>query len=269
MRALLNMGFFLMLLILSSCEEVVEVDLQESEPKLVVEASIIWEKESLGNNQYIILSSTTSFYNSENPPAEGANVIINSATEETYQFTEISPGIYENTNFKPELYKSYTLSINYKNEFYTASEKMIPVVDLENIEQTSNGGFNGNDIELKAYYSDPSEIKNYYLLKFFFENTSLQIYNDEFTNGNRTFAYFSDEDLKSGDQVNFEIQGVSERFYEYLYILSSQAGENNGGPFQTQPTTVRGNIVNTTTPENFAFGYFRLSQSDTLTYLVE
>lgn len=269
MKALLNILLSIILISLFSCEEVVDIDLQESEPRLVVEASIIWEKESSGNNQIIILSTTTSFYSSENPPAENASIIITSSSDDTYEFSEIAPGIYENNNFKPELDRTYNLSIKYKDEFYTASEKMIPVVDLENVEQTLNGGFGGDDIELKAYYSDPLEVQNFYLFKFFFDDASLQIYDDEFTNGNRTFAYFSDEDLKSGDQVNFEMQGISERFYEYLYILSSQAGENNGGPFQTQPTTVRGNIVNTTNPENFAFGYFRLSQSDTLTYEVE
>ncbi|WP_010227727.1 DUF4249 domain-containing protein [Gillisia marina] len=269
MRTLLNLFLSTILIFLFSCEEVVEVDLQESEPRLVVEASIIWEKETSGNNQIIILSTTASFFNSENPPAEGALVIVSSSIEEVYEFSEVAPGVYENNNFKPEIDETYTLSINYNNEIYTASEKMISVVDLENVEQSLNGGFGGDDIELKAYYSDPSEVENFYLFKFFFDDSSLQIYNDEFTNGNRTFAYFSDEDLKTGDQVNFQIQGISERFYEYLYILSSQAGENNGGPFQTQPTTVRGNIINTTNAENFAFGYFRLSQSDTLIYEVD
>ncbi len=269
MRTLLNLILSTILIFLFSCEEVVEVDLKESEPRLVVEASILWEKETSGNNQIITLSTTTSFYTSENSPAEGATVLINSSTEEVYQFNEIAPGVYENNNFKPELDKTYTLSINYKDELYTASETMMPVVNLENVEQSLNGGFGGDDIELKAYYSDPAEMENFYLVKFFFDDSSLQIYDDEFTNGNRTFVYFSDEDLKTGDQVSFQIQGISERFYEYLYILSSQAGENNGGPFQTQPTTVRGNLINTTNTENFAFGYFRLSQSDTLIYEVE
>lgn len=252
-----------------SCEEVIEVDLQESEPRLVVESSIIWEKGTLGNNQFISLSKTTSFYDTEITPAQGAIINIKTANEETFDFIEISPGIYRNETFKPELNKTYTLFINYENEIYTASEKMIPVVDLESVEQGIRSGISEDEIELKAYYTDPVETKNYYLFKFKFDQESLQIYDDEFTNGNRTFAYFSDEDLQTGDQVNFTIQGISKRFYEFLFILSAQAGENNGGPFQTQPTTVRGNIVNNSNNENFAFGYFRLSQSNTLTYQIE
>lgn len=96
----------------------------------------------------------------------------------------------------------------------------------------------------------------------------MQISEDELVNGNLTFGYFANEDIKSGDQVNFELQGISQRFYEYMFILRSQAG-TGGGPFQTQPTTVKGNIINSTNPENFPFGYFRLSQVDQLSYTIE
>jgi hypothetical protein len=264
-----NILFIIFIMTFCSCEEVVEVDLQESTPRLVVEASIIWERDSSGNTQIINLTTTTPYFDSDISPAKDALVKVVSSSGEIYEFNEVDPGIYVNTNFLPVLNKEYQLSIQYNNEVYSATESMVPVVDLEEVEQTLNGGFSGNDIELKAYFKDPIEIPNYYLFKFFFEDISIQIYDDEFTDGNRTFAYFSDEDLKVGDEVNFEIQGISERFYEYLYILSSQAGENNGGPFQTQPTTVRGNIINESNLDNFAFGYFRLSQSNQLDYTIQ
>ncbi len=269
MKIVHNIVLIIFTIICYSCEEVVQVDLQESSPRLVVEASIIWEKSSNGNSQIIYLTETTPYFDSEISPAKDAIVEIVSNSGDSFKFIEEDSGIYVNTNFLPELNKEYQLTIRYNNEVYSATESMIPVVDLEEVEQTLNGGFSGDDIELKAYFTDPAEISNYYLFKFYLEDISVRINDDEFTNGNRTFAYFSDEDLKVGDIVNFEIQGISERFYEYLYILSSQAGENNGGPFQTQPTTVRGNIINETNPDNFAFGYFRLSQSDNLEYTIQ
>ncbi|RKS50791.1 uncharacterized protein DUF4249 [Gillisia mitskevichiae] len=269
MKLLNNISVLILLLFCFSCEEVVDIDLQESKPRLVVEASMIWEKDSTGNLQIINLSTTTPYFNSEYSPARDASIIITTSSGETFNFLEENPGIYVNSNFLPALYQEYEITIIYEDEKYTGRETMIPVVHLEKVEQTLNGGFSGDEIELKAYYTDPVEIPNYYLFKFLYEDLSLQIYNDEFTNGNRTFAYFSDEDLAIGDTVNFEIQGISERFYEYLYILSSQAGESNGGPFQTQPTTVRGNIINESNPDNFAFGYFRLSQSDNLEYTIQ
>lgn len=252
-----------------SCEDVVEVDLQESEPRLVIEASIIWDKGTSGNDQVIYLTQTTPYFDSGISPAEDALIEILSSTGEIFKFTEENPGVYVNYNFLLELNKEYQLHILYNNEEYTATESMVPVVDFEEVTQNLNGGFSGKDIELKAYFNDPPIIPNYYLFRFLFEDLELQISNDEFTNGNRTFAYYSNEDLEIGDQVNFEIQGISKSYYEYLYILSSQAGENNGGPFQTQPTTVRGNIINETNLSNFAFGYFRLSQTSKIDYTIQ
>lgn len=252
-----------------SCEDVVDIDLQESNPRLVVEASIIWEKGTSGNYQVIYLSETTPYFESGISPATDAMIEVSSSTGDIFKFTEENPGVYVNNNFLPELNKEYQLNILYNNEQYTAAEIMMPVVNLEEVEQDLNGGFGGEDVELKVFYSDPPEINNFYLFKFLFEDVELQISNDEFTNGNKTFTFYSNEDLEIGNQVNIQIQGISESFYEYLYILSSQAGTSNGGPFQTQPTTVRGNIINETNLSNFAFGYFRLSQSNKLDYTIQ
>ena len=253
---------------LYSCEDVIQVDLKESKPRLVIEASILWRKNTPGNIQLIRLTTTAPYFDNQTQPAIGGRVSVFSENGNEFEFEELESGIFRNEEFEPELNKNYALEVEYKGEVYRASETFIPVVPLEYIEQTDNGGFGGENIELKAYFTDPVNIKNYYLVRFFYADLSLQLYEDKFTDGNLTFAYFTNEDLFPGDEVGFEIQGISKRFYEYLFILRSQAGTNNGGPFQTQPTTVRGNIINTTNPDNFTFGYFRLSETDFLNYTI-
>lgn len=262
---------FLLLCVTSfySCEDIVEVDLKESPPRLVIEASILWPKNTQGKVQLVRLTTTAPFFEDQSPAAEGASVSIFSETGVEFIFDEIESGIFRNDQFYPELNKTYELEVEYRGEVYRATETLLPVVPLEYIEQTESGGFGGENIELKAYFTDPANIQNYYLVRFFYEELSIQIYEDKFTDGNRTFAYFSNEDLTPGEEVGFEIQGISKRFYEYLFILRSQAGTNGGGPFQTQPTTVRGNIINTTNPDNFSFGYFRLSETDFLDYTIQ
>jgi hypothetical protein len=54
-----------------------------------------------------------------------------------------------------------------------------------------------------------------------------------------------------------------------MNVLLGIAGTNGGSPFQTPPATVRGNIVNQTNFNNFALGFFRLSETDTMSYTVE
>ena len=252
-----------------SCEEVVEVELQENTPRLVIEASLLWEKGTPGNDQIIRLSLTAPFFEDELPPATGAAVIVYDQDGREFKFEEIAPGIYRNEQFITSFNTIYELVIEYNSETYTATEEFTPTPSLEFVEQRSDGGFGGDETELRVFFNDPPEVDNYYLFRFLHEDLSIQIYEDEFTNGNLTFAYFTNDHLEPGDEVWFEIQGISRRFYEYMFILRSQSGNNGGGPFQTQPTTVRGNVVNTTNPGNFAFGFFRLSETDYLSYIIE
>lgn len=259
---------FVLMTILISCEEVVQVELEETNSRLVVEGSLFLDKDNPISTQIIKLSTTAPFFDEEIPPAVGARVLVYDDKGNTFIFFEIDPGLYRAQNLTPEFDTQYFLEIVYEGEVYTAKESLIAVPELQNVDQNDNGGFTGDNIELKIFYTDFPEPGNYYLFRFLNENLSIQIYDDKFTNGNQTFGFFSDEDISQGDVVNFEIQGISQRFYEYMFILRSQAG-TGGGPFQTQPTTVRGNLVNTTNPDNFALGYFRLSEKDNLIYTVQ
>ncbi len=253
---------------LISCEEVVQVDLDESEPRLVVDAALLLDKDNPTSMQTIRLTITAPFFEDRVIPAQGAIVLVRESSGREFIFDEIESGYYRNNNLYLKFDTAYDLEILYEGEMYTATESLIPVASLEGVEQSTGGGFSGDNIELKVYYIDPVETRDYYLFRFLHQDLSIQIYEDEFTNGNRTFAYFRDDELKSGDEVRFEAQGISRRFYEYMFILRSQAG-SGGGPFQTQPTTVRGNVINTTNPQNYALGYFRVSETDNLNYTIQ
>ncbi len=269
MKKLKHILLLFLAFLFTSCEEVVEVELGESKPRLVIEASIIWEKGTTGTEQTIRLSETTAFYAEEMNYVETATIIITSEAGEQFEFIHTENGKYINTNFNPVLNNSYYLEILYNGQIYTASEKFIPVTTIDYVEQTEDGGFSGKDIEIKAYYTDPAETEDYYLFKFYDGDVNLEFYEDEFTNGNQIFGYFSNDDIKNNDIIQIEMQGISKNYYEYLFILRSQVGSNDGGPFETMPATVKGNIVNQTNRSNFPYGYFRLSEADSTTYIVQ
>jgi hypothetical protein len=63
--------------------------------------------------------------------------------------------------------------------------------------------------------------------------------------------------------------GISKTYYNYLSILIKISGGDSGGPFQSPPATVRGNIINTTNKDNYALGYFSLGEIDSKTYTVQ
>lgn len=263
----------LILISLTSCEDVIDLNLNTSEPRLVIDASINWFKRTSGNEQKIKLTLTAPYFETTVPPANGAQIIVKDSDNNIFNFVEESnSGIYKNNDFIPEINKTYTLEIIYKGETYTATETLKSVAPIEYVEQKNDAGFSGNETELKAYYTDPVEEENYYFFEFksdLAKVPSLEVYKDEFTNGNQIFGFYSEEDLNSGNQVIIRNYGVSKRFYEFMFLLLQQNSPDSGGPFETQPATIRGNIINQTNSDNFPLGYFRLSEVDELIYTVE
>jgi len=253
--------------IISSCEDVIDVDLNTSDPRLVVEGNIHL-LEGGSSISTVKLTTTAPFFDNQIPYVENALVTITDDMGTTYPFIYTSEGVY-NTQFVPQLNVNYTLQIIYNNETYSATEQLYTVSPLEFIEQKNDGGFTGEDIELKAFFTDPAGEQNFY----FFEGLSVRgdnfdVFDDEFFDGNPIFGFYRDEDLSSGDEVTFNLYGVNQQFYNFMYVLLQQTA-SGGGPFETQPATVRGNIINETNPDNFPLGYFRISEMSTIIYTVE
>lgn len=254
--------------ILASCEDVIDVELDEAPPRLVVEANInIWEDGT--TSSLVRLTTTAAFFDNNVPFVTEAIVTVTDENGIVYAFNYSENGFYL-SDLSPELNVDYTLQIVYKEQTYSATEKLSSVSPLEYIEQRNDGGFTGEDIELKAFFTDPSGEDNFY----FFEGLSergdvLDVYSDEFFDGNRIFGYYLVEDLAAGDSVQFNLYGINEAFHNFMFVLLQQTSNQGGGPFETQPATVRGNIINETNSDNFPLGYFRVSEVSTLNYTVQ
>ena len=273
MKKILLFLSLIITILFSSCEEVINVDLNTAAPKLVIEASINWEKGTTGSQQIIKLSTTTSFYSSIVPAVSGALVTVTNSSNTIFSFIEnANTGQYICSNFIPNLNEIYTLKVVINGQTYTATETLKSVATITSIEQNNEGGFTGNKIEIKAVYTDPANEENYYLYRYKYpSSTKFDYFTDEdkFFQGNVFFSSSFTDDLKQGDAINIVHYGISKNYYNYLSILLNLTGDSSGSPFQSPPSTVRGNIINQTNFDNYALGYFSLSQTDTRNYTIQ
>jgi hypothetical protein len=264
---------FAITLVFTSCEDVVDVDLKTEAPRLVIEASINWFKNTTGAKQKIRLTTTTDYYNPKLPVVSGATIFIKNSSNVTFNFIEIpKTGEYVCTNFVPKLNESYSLTVIYNGATYTATEQLKSVAPITEIVQNNEGGFTGKNIEIKSYYIDPANESNFYLYKYGYSNQITQNYyadEDTFFQGNPFFSLSQSDELKVGDEINVTHYGISKSYYNYMNVLISIAGGGGGGPFQSPPATVRGNIINTTNANNYPLGYFSVSEADTKTFIIK
>lgn len=251
-----------------SCEEVIQVDLNESDPKLVIEATINLLEDGT-SDAFVKITRSFPYFDEEVPYVSNAEVSITDDLGAVFQFTYQDNGIYI-SDLIPQYGRTYALEVRYEGDTFTASQRMFPVASLDFVEQTNDGGFSGEEIELKAFFIDPVNDQNFYFFEALSDKGSLRdTFYDEFFDGNLFFGFYSNEDLIVGDEVIFNLYGVDESFYNFMFTLLQQTGSNNNGPFETQPATVRGNIKNDTNPDEFPLGYFRISEVSSLTYVVE
>jgi len=262
----------LLVLLITSCEDVIDVPVQTAPTRLTVEASLDWEKGTPGNEQVIKLSTSTPFFDTTtNTAVSGATVsVTNDSSGAVVIFADQNNGEYFTSSFEPSIGQSYTLEIVYNGETYRASDTLNAVPEITSIFQARDDGFDEDELEVHIAFTDPITEGDSYLFKFQKQGEllpELEEANDEFINGNEVDWWYEVEDddttdeiesFQPGDIVDFEFYAISEAYHDYIGILISQLG--GVGLFEATPIAVKGNCVNTTNPDNFAHGYFRLTE---------
>lgn len=269
---LIILTMLLVSLIFMSCEDVIDVDLETAEPRLVVDASIQWQKGTSGNDQRIKLSTSTGYFSTAIPTVSGATVYIKNSSDVAFDFIEIpGTGEYVCSTFVPVINETYTLTVIANGQTLTATETLKPVPVIDKIEQETKPGFDGEDvIEVKAYITDFAGTRDFYLTRYQSSLNAVPEFNvtdDEFFDGNQVFGLYRHEDFKPGDRLDITVSGISERYANYMEIMISMIG--GGGPFAVPPATLRSNLVNQTNFDNYVFGYFSLSETDHRLYIIQ
>lgn len=269
MKMFFKIAILFLTLGLMSCEDVIDVGVQTAPSRLTVEASLDWEKGTAGNEQVIRLRMSTPYFDTTtNTAVTGASVkVTNDASGNEFIFADQGNGVYRTTSFIPIIDQSYTLEIQYDGEIYSATETMMGVTDITEINQSREDGFDDEALEVTILFTDPEEEDNYYLFRFQERGDllpELEDLDDEFVNGNEIRWYYEkdeDDDFEEfvpGDIIDIALYGISEDYYNFIRILIEQSG--GADLFATIPVALKGNCINLTNPDNYAHGYFRLTQ---------
>jgi len=259
-----------MLLFFSSCEKVVDVDIPSIAPKLIIDATfeVLFNETPVTANTVVKLRLSADFFDDTIPTVTNASVFITNLTNNTIiNFTDNNAdGNYEPvTPFIPADEVSYELTIIHENETYKGRATKVKSTPITNIAQGDKTLFSGTETEVEVDFTDDGTVDNYYL--FDFTNNLYLPIEDRFFNGSDyNFSYFYDEDdIEIPTTVTIKMSGISRAYFTYFRVLVNQSGQNAGGPFETVPSSLLGNMINTTNEDNFPLGYFHISETDTFT----
>jgi len=250
-----------LILSLQSCQDVIELDLNNAAPRLVIDAFIELNEDGT-TTTFVKLTRSAPFYQEETTFVTDARVrIIQQDNGTVYDLTNNNNATYTTDLLNVQEDVEYTLEIIDNGFTYTATEELATTVPFVEVVQQEISGL-GELTRITAFYDDPSGMGDFYLFSYRDTNEfQTDIGDDVFFEGNRALTVFFIDDLEPLTSSVITIKGIDQNCHQFYETLLQQAGEGGaGGPFSTPPATVRGNVVNTTDTDRFPFGYFRISQ---------
>ncbi len=257
---------FLSLSLLWGCTEKIDLKLDSSYTRLVVEGAVSTDTVP----QQVKLTMTTSyFYNEPAPVVSGATVTISDGSA-TWQLTEQKPGIYQTA---PDVFglpnHTYKLLILLKepingNAAFEASSVLRPIVKADSIRLKYHPDWGKEGFyEVQCYVLDPPTT-DFYMFDIYRNNVLItdtinkktvvddQLYNGNYTNGigvGFLNQARTDERVKPGDIITLKVAGITADYFKFIQAVQTEVGGQNP-LFSGPPANVPGNV------NNGAVGFF-------------
>ncbi|MFV0590085.1 MAG: DUF4249 domain-containing protein [Draconibacterium sp.] len=247
---------------LTACEDVVEVDLNDSDIDLFAVEAYINTKPA--DNVYVKIEKTLRVDQAETNPAVN-NAVVEISDNETIPNTVLleeqgNTGVYKlpgNTVYEAVPGRTYHLTITTPDgTVITASEYLQQV---EKLDETKINLSARGDYEFLAVFINSQETPgkgNYYKWDIYinnellYESEYLAFASDELVDGNYIYDFeiltdFEDNEedkvFHKGDTVRVEQLSISETTYDFYVGLMNQAF--SGSPFSVPPANVPGNLT--------------------------
>lgn len=250
---------FVLSLVAFGCEKVIDVDLNESEPAIVIEGN-------LSKNEGILevkISKTASYFSNQTmPKVEDAAVILENGPGFQLQAEETEQGIYRLNDLPLKTNAVYRLTVRAEGKEYTAVSQLPPLVKIDSLsyEYQQEQVFFEGGYRILLYFTDPGGEDNYYRVKLYrngerFDDVDdLIIFDDSSLDGKNIQVRLRGQLFETGDTVKVELLSIDKNAWDYFSSLREVANLNPGSPSPANPLS---NL------SNGALGYFSAWTSST------
>ena len=242
------------LMAFSSCEEVITINLNDTDPQVVIVGTVTNHYDTVRVN----ISQTANYFQpSENIQITGAEVSIRDDQGNHYQLTEEGKGEYMSV-FAGIPGVTYDLSVKIDDTDYTASSTMPYSVPIESAWITTENWHESVYNMMNVMILDPADIDNYYYVKVFRNDTvisnenHLRSYSDKYFNGlYNVFTIWTDTKVSTGDNYKVQLFNIDYNFSEYINQFGRVVDQSDLAAIAAStPANPTNNI------SNGALGYF-------------
>jgi len=227
--------FLLIILVLTACEEVIEIDLNEENPFVVIEADL---QQGINHFDVHINQTKSYFQRGIEPPVNGAVVEITNSSGETLSAKSNELGICRFENYEAISGQEYELNVNIGDTLiYTAKTTVPskPVLDSLSAIFQVESLFQEEGYNVYLNFVDPADEVNYYRILYArndtFQNTpdDLILIDDQLLNGNPINIPIFVYTFQEGDAVDVDLRNIDQATYNFYTTLSLIIVDMGGG----------------------------------------
>jgi len=217
--------------LLSSCEEVIEIDLRNASPRLVIEGVLSSEQ----GGSFVRISKTTDFFNpGKVPVVSGADVHIEDPVGGRIRLQELQPGLYVAPALKGSQGNTYQLTVSVEDKTYSGYSSMPEKTLIDSLVPEFFPGtqFAEAGHFVHCYFTDSASRKNYYrirVIKGSFQSSFYYLFDDRLNNGRIIDVFLFGETFLTGDTAVVELLSLDFQAYDYFNTLSEVVSTTQQG----------------------------------------
>lgn len=232
----------------NACEEVIDVDLNSSDPQLVIEGTI----NDQAGPYYVKISKTADYFTpSEYPMISGAEILISDSEGTVDRLIETEPGIYQTDSLVGIPGRTYFMKVILDGKTYTSQSTMPEPIEIDSLSYELDdfgGGDDDNEYEIKCYFQDTPNFENHFRFKVFKNDkfvNNIFIYYDRLFDGNYIEYDQISVDFNINDEVKIELWSFDREAYTYYSTLKEAlAVEGQENPLaSSEPANPVSNIT--------------------------
>ena len=252
--------------IFTSCQKVIDVDLNDSNPQFVIEANYTAEDSTV---RMRMTKSSGYFDSNPTPIVNNAVATISDEAGNSQTLINLGDGNYILTAYIPNFNTTYTMSVLHDGVTYTSSTALSSIVPLNGVTYEFFPDFfdSGEGYRVYLNYTDPGVVANYYFALITHNGnirndvSNFILSDDQVTDGNMIERpLFIDTLFQIGDTIEIELRSVGQNVFEYYSEVQTIAGDGQGNAAPANPPKMWGNE---------AFGYFCAYGNDRNSVIIE
>ncbi len=259
----------LLLSALCSCQKVVTIDLNQSNPQMVIEGVVTDQ-----NGPYTVTLSKTGDYFVPSlyfPPISHALVTIFDNLGDADTLREVTSGSYLSSTLKGVPGRTYTLRVVSDGKEYEGASSMPVKVRIDSLYTTPLRELDGDrGYNIYVLFHDPPEVGNWYRLEAHtnvvpvdsVSGSRFLLYDDQLQNGQEiAFRIRAARNVNAGDTLTVRLFSIDRATYEYFSTVNDILASDRS-PLSLSPANPNTNL------SNGCLGYFAAYTIDSVSVVL-